>query len=488
MRYHFCLLGLGLLLGSSAQAEPLVITNTDNSLSLSIYNQNLALVKDMRPADLKSGINEIIFDGVARDIQAETAIIYGNDIRVNEQNYSYNLMSYENFINQSIGKNVRTVQFNPERGENVYDDAQLIGYANGKPILRFSYGIESNFPGRVVFDEVPTGMSDKPTLEAKLDVKSSGNKNLYLAYLTSGLSWKTDYVANIKSDSKLDLTGWVTISNNSGIDYERAKIQLVAGDINIERSEISRPRMTKMMMASNMIVDSEAMSFGIQPENINSYELYTLPNIVTVKDHQNKQIALIERNDVTYKKEFQLHSPLYFGNTGNNDFENRHPSIIYVIDNTAKSNLGISLPSGIIRFYENDKNSNLQFIGSNHIGNTAKEDTLRLNLGDAFNISVSGKITIAEDKELSRKPENNCAVIKTLKSYEAEISVNNSEDIKNSVVIEQSFPNDYKITKENIKSESKNASTRQWIIDVNKNSKKTLNFSVDVTFTNRICH
>jgi len=488
MRYHFCLFGLGLLFASSAQAEPLVITNSDNSLSLSIYNQNLALVKDMRSADLKSGINDIIFDGVARDIQAETAIIYGNDIKVNEQNYSYNLMSYENFINQSIGKTVRTVQFNPERGENVYDNAQLIGYANGEPILRFSYGIESNFPGRVVFDEVPTGMSNKPTLEAKLDVKNGGNKNLYLAYLTSGISWKTDYVANIKNNNKLDLTGWVTISNNSGVDYERAKIQLVAGDINIERSAASRPRMAKMMMASNMMADSEAMSFGIQPESINSYELYTLPNIVTVKDQQNKQIALIEKNDVTYKKEFHLRSPLYFGNTGNNDFENRHPSIIYVIDNTAQSNLGISLPGGIVRFYENDKNSNLQFIGSNHIGNTAKEDTLRLNLGDAFNISVSGKITVAEDAELSRKPENNCAVIKTLKSYEAEISVNNSEDVKNSVVIEQSFPSDYKITKENIKSESKNASTRQWIIDVNKNAKETLKFSVDVTFTNRICH
>ena len=486
MRGYFGLLVSGCLLSLSAQAEPLILKNTDSSLSLSIYNQDLALVKDIRPASLNNGLNEVIFDGVASQIQAETAIIYGDGIKVNEQNYSYNLMSYDNFINQSIGQTVRTVQLNPENGENIYDNAKLIGYANGKPILRFSYGIESDFPGRVVFEDVPAGMSNKPTLEAKLDVSKGGNQNLYLAYLTSGLSWKTDYVANVRSNDKLDLTGWVTISNNSGIDYERAKIQLIAGDINIARSTMGTRRMVKAM-AFNAVTEDFAVG-GIQPENINSYELYTLPNITTIKDHQNKQIALIERNNVTYKKEFLLHSPLYFNNFASDEFEKHHPSIIYVIENTADANLGISLPTGIIRFYENDKNSNLQFIGSNHIANTAKEDTLRLNLGDAFNISVSGKVTTADKKEISRKPVNNCAVVETLKSYDVEITVNNAEDVKNTVVIEQHFPDAHKIVKESVKSESKNASTRQWKIEVDKNSKETLKYKVEITFNDRICN
>ena len=472
---------------ASVKAEPLVLPNNDNSLSLSIYNQNLALVKDIRSATLQNGNNDVIFDGVASKIQAETAIIYGDGIRVGEQNYSYNLMSYENFINQSIGQEVSTVQFNPENGENIYDKARLIGYANGKPILRFNYGIESDFPGRVVFENVPAGMSNKPTLEAKLEVKQGGNKNLYLAYLTSGLSWKTDYVANVKSDDKLDLTGWVTITNNSGIDYERAKIQLIAGDVNIARSSAPRMFMAKAM-AFNAIKE-DALVGGVEQENINSYELYTLPNITTIKDHQNKQIALIERNDVLYKKEFHLSSPLYFNEyNGNSEFEKLHPAIIYVIENTTDSNLGISLPTGIIRFYENDKNSNLQFIGSNHIANTAKEDTLRLNLGEAFNISLSGKITTAQTQEISRRPEKNCVVVKTLKSFDAEITVNNAEDTKNTVIIEQNFPSDYTITKESIKSESKNATTRIWKIETDKNAKETLKYSVDVTFSNRHCN
>ena len=486
MRSYFYLAIFGCLISATSQAEPLVLKNTDNSLSLSIYNQDLALVKDIRQASLKNGLNEVIFDGVASQIQAETAIIYGDGVRVNEQNYSYNLMSYDNFINQSLGQTVRTVQLNPENGENIYDSAKLIGYANGKPILRFSYGIESDFPGRVVFEDVPAGMSNKPTLEAKLDVNRGGDKNLYLAYLTSGLSWKTDYVANVKDKDKLDLTGWVTITNNSGIDYERAKIQLIAGNVNIARPVMGARHMVKAM-AFNAVME-DAASGVIQPENINSYELYTLPNITTIKDQQNKQIALIERNDVTYKKEFLLHSQLYFGDFHNDEFEKRHPQIYYIMENTAESNLGISLPTGTIRFYENDKNSNLQFIGSNHIANTAKEDTLRLNLGEAFNISVGGKITSSDSKEISRKPENECAVIKTLRSYKAEITVNNAEDVKNTIIFEQNFPTDYKIIDESIKSESKNASTRQWKIEVDKNSKETLKYSVDVTFTNRICH
>ena len=485
MRAYLGLLTIACLISADVQAEPLVLKNSDSTLSLSIYNQDLALVKDIRPANLKTGTNDIIFDGVASQIQAETAIIYGDNIKVREQNYSYNLMSYKNFINQSIGQMVRTVQFDTENGKNIYDNAQLIGYAEGKPILRFSYGIESDFPGRVVFEDVPSGMSNKPVLKAKLDVKRGGNKNLYLAYLTSGLSWETDYVANVKSENKLDLTGWVTIRNNSGIDYERAKIQLIAGDVNIIHS--NKPRMVKAVMMNSLAMGSSANYDMIAPENINSYELYTLPNITTVKDKENKQIALIEKTDVKYQKEFNLNSPLYFGDYGNNEFEKQHPDIIYVIKNTADSNLGISIPTGIIRFYENDKNSNLQFIGSNRISNTAKEDTMRLNLGKAFNISVSGKILTAKDKEISRKPEKNCAVVKTLKSFDAEITVNNAEDTKNSVIIEQNFPDDHTITKESVKSKSKNASTRTWKLEVDKKSKTTLKYSVDITFTNRIC-
>ena len=474
-------------LSGAANAESVVLKNKDNSLSLSIYNQNLALVKDIRPASLTSGANEVVFDGVAEQIQAETAIIYGENIEVSEQNYSYNLMNYDNFLTHSIGKKVKTVRTNPTTGENIYEEATLIGEAGGRPILQFAYGIDSNFPGRVVFDNVPAGMSNHPTLTAKLNAKQGGSKNLYLAYLTGGLSWKTDYVANVRTPDKLDLTGWVTINNESGVDYEKAKIQLIAGDVNIVRPMMQRSNRAYGMMkamALNDAVAEESMIQSIEPESINSYELYTLPNMTTIKNRQTKQVALIEKLGVTYEKEFNLTLPIYFDD-GVSEFEKRHPSTTYVMKNEPDSNLGISLPAGTMRFYQNDKSGNMQFIGSGNINNTAKEDKIRLTLGDAFNISVSGKVKKIGQKERARKlisnrTDSRCFDVQTVKTYDVEITVNNAEDNDNTVILSQNFPREYEITKESIKSEIKNASQRQWKVKVSKNSKEKLTYKVDL--------
>ena len=488
MKYGLSLLALSTFLAGTAMAEPLLLEAKNNTLSLSIYNQNLALVKDIRSADLKSGVNEVIFDGVAQRIQSETAIIFGDGIKVNEQNYSYNLMSYDNILRQYIGKEITAVRINPDNGKNITERAMLIGVNGSQPILKTEYGIDAAYPGRIVFDKVPANLSNKPMLTAKLNAKNAGNKTLNLAYLTDGLSWKTDYVANVLSANKLNLTGWVTINNESGIDYENAKIQLIAGDVNVVRNTF-RGRGMVMMAKAAVFEEADAMTNGIvEPETVNSYELYTLPMTSTIKNQQNKQIALIEKYDVTYKKEFNLNSPLYFGNYTSDEFEKRHPAITYVIENKTESNLGISLPGGTIRFYQNDKSGNLQFIGSNNIRNTAKEDTLRLNLGDAFNISVSGKVTKVKEKELSRKPSKNlCHKVMQLKSYDVSVTVNNAEDTDNTVIFTQHMPKEYKITKENIKGISKNASTHEWQISAKKNSKADLTFSVDIPFEVQIC-
>lgn len=490
MRHYLYGISLSVLLMGVTQAEPLVLSNQKSNLSISIYNQNLSFVKDVRPANLSGGVNEVIFDGVAQRIQPETAIIFGDGVKVMEQNYNYHLLSYQNFVEQSIGQEVTTVRINPENGENIYEKAILIGSNGGQPILRFPYGIDTNFAGHVVFSKIPAGMSNKPTLMAKLNVNGGGNKNLHLAYLTDGLSWKTDYVVNVKGSTKLNLTGWVTITNNSGIDYENAKIQLLAGDVNVVRSfGMAREKGGRMLMAANMAMDS--MVESIEPETVNSYELYTLPTTATIKDHQTKQIALIEKADVTYKKEFNLHMPIYFGGQGD-EFEKLHPSITYVIENVAASNLGISLPAGIMRFYENDKSGNLQFIGSSRIGNTAKEDTLRLNLGDAFNITVSGKSKKVNETEVSRQKRvnhagRNCYDIKKRKTYEVEVTVNNAENNDNTVILTQRFGDEYKITKENVKSTEKNATERQWAVAAEKNSKTPLKYTVDITTTIGSC-
>lgn len=487
MRNTLILLLAGTFLASvPANAEQILLKNNNSKLTLSIYNQNLALVKDIRPADIKAGMSEVIFDGVAQQIQPETAMLYGQDIKVLEQNYSYNVISYENMLNQSVGQEVNTMRQNPQTGENIFEKAVLIGAAYGQPVLKFPYGIETNFNGRIVFNQIPSGVSDKPTLTAKINNKKAGSKNLFLAYLTGGLSWRTDYVATIADKNKLDLTGWVTINNNSGVDYNDAKIQLIAGDVNVVRPVV-QPRllMAKMSMAAmDNGVETAAMG-SVAPEQISNYELYTLPAITTIKDKQTKQVGLIEKSGVNYVKEFNFRSPLYFG--GSYEFEKQHPSITYVLENVQKSNLGISLPAGTMRFYENDKNGNLQFIGSTDIANTAKEETLRLNLGEAFNLTLKGKVAKVSEKEVERKPQKQCYNVKLLKTYTAETTVSNADTAENSVIICQNLPDNYKIVKESLKGTVKNAQTRQWTVKVPANGKTTLSYTVEIPQTTRVC-
>lgn len=494
MRYTLALLLAGTILSGGSifatpsAAEPILLKNSNNKLTLSIYNQDLALVKDTRTADLKAGTAEVVFDGVAQQIQPETAMLYGQDLKVLEQNYSYNVITYENLVNQSVGQEVTTVRQNPQNGENIFEKAVLIGSTYGQPVLKFPYGIETNFSGRIVFDKIPSGISDKPTLTAKINNKKAGNKNLFLAYLTGGLSWKTDYVATITDKNKLDLTGWVTINNNSGVDYDNAKIQLIAGDVNIVRQNMQpRLMMAKMNMISMDAGSSESAALGaVAPEQISNYELYTLPAITSIKDKQTKQVGLIEKSGVKYVKELNFNSPFYFGSSY--EFEKKHPSITYILENTKNANLGLSLPSGTMRFYENDKNGNLQFIGSAGIGNTAKEETLRLILGNAFNLTLKGKISKVSEKELERKQKNQCYNIKLLKTYTAETTISNADTEINSVIISQNFPDNYKIVKESAKGNAKNAQIRQWTVSVPANGKTVLSYTVEIPQDTRICN
>lgn len=485
MKTWFLGLSIWALGASIAVAEPVVLSSNGNNLSLSIYNGNMALVKDVRKAGLSSGVNEVIFDGVAKSIQPETAIIFGDSIKVREQNYSYNLMSYGNLLQQYIGKEVTAVRIDPEDGKDRYEKAVLLGINGLKPIIQTKNGIDAEFPGRIMFEKMPASLSNKPILAAKLDVNRSGDKNLNLAYLTDGLSWKTDYVANVVNEKSLNLTGWVTINNESGIDYENAKIQLIAGDINIVRAPMVRAHGMMLNKAASFgSFDNSMEAESIEPESINSYELYTLPRTATLKNQQTKQIALIEKNDVTYKKEFKVNSFAIYARQSADKFEKRHPSITYVIENTTDSNLGISLPAGTVRFYQNDKGGNLQFIGASNIKNTAKEDTLRLRLGEAFNISVSGELTKVLEKEISREKQNlnaTCAHVKIVRTYNVSLVINNAEDTDNTVIVSQYLNGDSKIVKESIKGKIKDAIAYEWEVSVAKNSKTTLTYTVEVT-------
>lgn len=474
---------------AAAAAEKAVGEQNKQSLDISIYNQNLALVKDVRKVALQQGVNDIAFEGVASSIKPETALLYANGLKVLEQNYDYDLLTANNIVDKSVGSTVKTVVMNPTTGENIYDEAEIVSAVYGMPVLKFSYGIEAHFPGRLVFDKLPASLRSKPTLVAKVVSDAAADKDISLAYLTNGISWKTDYVAKVTDGGSLNLTGWVTINNESGVDYDNAGVQLVAGNVNeVPTAAPVASRMMLKMSAFDGAVAENALAAGAAQQDLSGYHLYTLPNKTTIKDKQTKQISLLEKSGVKYKKEAKLVSNLYFSPSSASEFEQVHPEMYYVIDNKDDSGLGLQLPAGVVRFYENDDNANLQFIGENSIGHVAKGETMRLRLGRFVNMYVNGRVKqIKKLSEAEPIKDNRCKNIKSVYGYDAEITVVNSGKTAQEFVYTQNLPQEAVIANESIKGGLKNAGVYEWRFEVPAGGSRTLSFYVKAPNTRRVC-
>lgn len=453
-------------------ADEVLVENSKNvDMAISIYNNNLGFVRDTRQVDLKIGANSIAFEGVASQIKPETAMLSGKDIDVTEQNYDYDLLTPTNILEQFVGKEVKTVIQNPTTGENIFDKAIVLNNNYGSPILQFNYGVEANFPGRVVYDKVPANLRVKPTLVANLKAKTAGDQKLELAYLTNGISWKADYVAEVKSDNELNLNTWITLNNETGADYENAKVQLISGSVNqtFEAGNM-RPMMAmKMARAATMDNVAYAETASVERTNISDYYLYTLPDKTTIKDKQSKQVSLMNLSNVKYEKEYVISSPLYLNiGSQNGEFEKVNPNVVYKFVNKKASNLGEPLPGGVVRFYEVDTHSNLQFIGESRIEQSAIGEKIDLTIGKAFDIFAKGKITSVR------------AISKDINEFDVEVTFNNAAAKVKKVVFEQNVYNKWELLKESLKSEKKNASTIKWSFDLPQNSQKTLTYTVRV--------
>ncbi len=483
MQYCKILLFLALIFTTQSFAS-----ENSRNIEISIYNNDLALVKDSRNVNLTKGNNNVAFEGVATQIKPESVIIIGKDINVLEQNYDYDLITAQNIIKKSIGNTIKTVKQNPTTGENIFNTAKILSAVGTKPVLEFDYGIEPDFDGRLIFEKLPDNLHEEPTLMAKIHSLKESIQELELIYLTNGISWKTDYVARIKNNNNLDLTGWVTINNTSGIDYNNAKIGLIAGDVNqIKEKGI---RSNTIMMAKAIVEDSmEIPAMGAKSEQLSSYQLYDLPNRADIKDNQTKQMSLFERFDVKYQKQGRLVSILYFSNNYKASFENKHPFVYYILNNTESGGLNLPLPTGTIRFYENDTHNNMQFIGENTINNTAKGEKIELNLGQMFNVFVNGKITNVDEisKTKTKALGNGCYNNDILKDYTAEVEFHNSGNDEVELSFIQNLGIDMKITNENIKGNAKDVNKHEWILSLPQNSNKVLEFTVRVKSKERTC-
>lgn len=481
--------GIIFLLSSFVFAEEI----PQKEISLTIYNQNFGLVKDIRYLSLKKGLNIIRFIDVAREIDA-TSVSFKSlrapeSCIIQEQNFEYDLISRNKLLEKYLGKEI-ILERTEGATEETHDKWATLGKGSrrrtetipktkrtratllstkGGMVVRIKDEIHLNPLGRVILPALPEGLITKPTLLWELLLSEKpGRHTVEVTYLTNGINWKADYVSIVsKDDKKIDLNAWVTIDNKSGATYKNAGLKLIAGEVH--RVE-EKPKYRREMMLREAKARIAAPQF--KEKAFFEYHLYTLQRKTTLKDNQTKQISLFTANNIPTKKIFTYDGAIYRGWWRSSEKEpcNKKVTVSLEFKNEKKYGLGIPLPKGKIRVYKKDVDGSLQFIGEDRVDHTPKDEKVKLLLGNAFDIVGGRKCT--EHRKISSRVYQN--------SYEITLSNHKKEDVEVTVV--EHLYGDWQILSESQSHTKKDAFAIEYPVSVPKDGKATVTYTVQYTW------
>jgi hypothetical protein len=355
--------------GQPAGAAPVSVTRDDQrEVMVTIYNGNLGLVKDLRETRLPAGQSEVQFMDVAALIDPTTvhlkSLTDALGLKILEQNYEYDLLTSQKLMEKYVGRKVRLYQ-----SDGAYHEATLLS-TNG-PVFEINGQIHMGHYGRLVLPSLPDNLVAKPTLVWLLRNQTARPQRVEASYLTSGITWKADYVMVVNAaDTLSDLTGWVTIDNKSGATYGNAALKLVAGDVN--RAQDAR-RDQRVMELAAKAASTFAASRDFVSEGFFEYHLYTLDGRTTIKDNQTKQLSLMASSEVPITKELIYYGAAdYYLTPHGVPMSNQKVAVYLQVKNSKENRLGLPLPKGKIRVYKADASGSQQFIGEDWIDHTPR--------------------------------------------------------------------------------------------------------------------
>jgi hypothetical protein len=461
-----CALALVAALAPAARAVERVKSTPDarRSVAITIYNDNLALVKDVRDVTLPKGVGELWFEGVAAKIDPTTVHIRSLDaperLTVLEQNFEYDLISPERLLEKYVGRDLELVRMIDEKEVTV--PAKLIGIEHGL-VYEMDGKIAINPSGRVVLPALPEGLFSQPSLIWTLD-SGREKQTVEASYLTTGVGWQADYVAVLAADDKkVDLSGWVTIDNQSGTTYDDATLKLVAGDVHRAEPEGGIPKMALATMER-----AQQPQFG--EEAFFEYHLYTLERPATIKDRQKKQISLLSATDVSVEKNFVYEAvPSFWGRMGPDT--NTKVGVYISIENSKANHMGMPLPKGVVRVYKKDKAGDLQFAGEDRIDHTPENEKVRVKLGNAFDVvaeRVQTDFEVLSSGHLYRS------------SYKVTLRNHKDEDITVQVI--ERLPGDWRIENNSHLYEKESSNRVRFDVPVPKKGTTELTYTVLIRY------
>jgi hypothetical protein len=453
----FCIGCTAWLIGCAASAA-------DRDLSVTIYNGDLALVQDRRDIAVKDGRQRIEFQDVSAQIRPETVSLTAADISIVEQNFDFDLLTPAKLMEKAVGQEVTIVRVNPATGAETREQALVLA-TNGGVVLKIGQRIEvlrdDGLPVRVIFSKVPDNLRARPTLSVSILGIHAGTKRATLSYLTPGLGWKADYVALYnEGDGKIDVQGWITLTNSSGTTYDNAQTLLVAGspgqvngDAGNYRTNIRRPSLQKPGTESG------------SRERLGDYYLYPLSERTTIANLQTKQVSFLDVNGVPAEHGYEFRN--HWLGTADQPLS---AQTVYSFSTSAHAGLGDQLPAGTVRFYMRDKRGDPQFIGESHIDHTPMGSTLALSTGDAFDVKVHAVV--------DKRTRISTFDWQTDMRYELSNALPRPVTVK---LRQEGLWGDAKINAESQKSTRLNADAAEWAVSVPANGKTT----VTATFETR---
>jgi hypothetical protein len=459
---RWALMAVGVMHVSAAPGQ--VPDTKDKALSLTVYNKDLALIEHTRPVTLPAGRHRIEFRGVSARIVPETVGFGASGLQLIEQNFDYDLLTPAKLMEKAVGQSVRIVRTNPGTGAETSEVAEVLSTSGGV-VLRIGSRIEvlreDGIPARVIFDKVPENLRASPTLSVLANAARPVNGDIKLTYLSRGLSWASDYVAVFDENAgEVALQGWITLNNQSGTSFENARVQLIAGDINVVGNEEQwwQRYNARRVAAARRAAGNESTN----RQQLADYYVYPISQLTTVANNQTKQVSFLSADKVKASKGYELS---FYGFDSSDEPLSAEVRVRFA--NTKLGGLSEQLPSGVVRVYARDSRGQPQFVGEDRIGHTSAGSELALKIGEAFDVTVQP--TLETSNQIARWNTE----------YSMRYLVRNARPTPVTVTIRQrNLWRFNEVTQESLKGRRTDADSFAWDVPVAANGESTLTVSI----------
>lgn len=434
------------------------------SIELTVYNQGIGLVKDTRTLELAEGRQSILFSDVASQIDPTSvhfrALGDGASVEILEQNYQFDLVDRARLLEKYLGKEITLVRYDQDGNVVARDRAVLLAADGGSvAVARVGDQIVLSPRGTVELPDLPEGLMVRPTLVWDLDSAVSGPTPCEVSYMTQGISWTADYVLVVNENTTGGaLNGWVTLTNASGATYRDAKLKLIAGDVAVAREPVP--------MALGYEAERAMGAPQFEEKAFFEYHMYSLPRPTTVRDRETKQVLLLSSPSVTLKKRFIFEPSTAWRYGG--EAPDKKIAVKVEVKNSEDQGLGLALPKGRVRVFQADPDGSLQFAGEDSIDHTPRDETIRLYVGNAFDLV--GEETPTAHRQVSDRVQRDSFSVKLR---------NRKEEETVEITYVAHFSGDWEILAESDPHVKKDAYTAEWTVSVEPGEEREITYTVE---------